>query len=355
MRASSIDFLIVGQGLAGTLLAHYLLRGGAAVRLVDSGKDRSASEVAAGIVNPITGRRFVKSWRIDELLPFARAAYAELEQWLSTPLYRQRRLLRAIFTAEEENDWQARAAHPGYSPYIGGMIDSTLHGEALRPPRAYGEVLQAAQADIGELVRAARRHWHASGQLLLEPFDFHALRFSDHEARYGDIRPGAVVCCEGFQGKFNPYFEYLPFKGDKGEALLARIPGVRIDAIVKHKLFVVPQDEDLYWVGATYTARFVDTAPSADGVAELKKRLNAMLKRPFDVVRELAAVRPTVKDRRPLLGRHPRFRNLFIFNGLGAKGASLGPFFAAQMARHLLGQGELDPQVNIARWPVPSL
>ncbi|HBA65740.1 MAG TPA: FAD-dependent oxidoreductase, partial [Methylococcaceae bacterium] len=57
-----IDFLIVGQGLAGSLLAFELIQRNAQVMVVDDGRE-NASEVAAGLINPVTGIRLVKSDR----------------------------------------------------------------------------------------------------------------------------------------------------------------------------------------------------------------------------------------------------------------------------------------------------
>lgn len=345
-----VDYLIVGQGLAGTLLAHFLLGMGRRVHLIDPGSERAASRVAAGIINPITGRRFVKSWRVDELIPFAKQTYRDLEQQLGISIYHEQPLVRAIHSTEEENDWMARAGEPSYAPYMAGNAGLGTFSGMLKPARAYGEVRQSAQVDIGELVLVYREYFKKEGWLWEEAFDHQTLRLEEQEAAYKDIRAEAVVFCEGFRGKDNPYFSYLPFKGDKGDVLLVRLPGPQPDRMLKQGVFIVPLKDGRCWVGSTYIHRFNDDQPDPKGRAEILRRLEEVLQAPCAPESHLAAVRPTVQDRRPLLGRHPAHSQLAIFNGLGTKGTSLGPFFARQMATFLVKNGKLDHAVDIARF-----
>lgn len=51
------------------------------------------------------------------------------------------------------------------------------------------------------------------------------------------------------------------------------------------------------------------------------------MKIPYNVVEHKAGVRPSVSDRRPVLGPCKDYEQLVVFNGLGTKGVSLAPFF----------------------------
>jgi glycine/D-amino acid oxidase-like deaminating enzyme len=53
-----VDFLIIGQGLAGSLLVRSLRSRGCRVAVVDDRWQSAASQVAAGLMTPLTGRRF---------------------------------------------------------------------------------------------------------------------------------------------------------------------------------------------------------------------------------------------------------------------------------------------------------
>jgi len=349
-QLSTYDFLLVGQGIAGTLLAFFLRRAGRSVFVIDGGDERAASRVAAGLINPITGRRYVKSWRIDELLPVARAVYRELEQDLGVSVFHPRPLIRSIFTVAEENDWLSRSGDPAYAAYIEERADLGAYAGNLLPARAYGGVRGAAQVELGALCAAFRSRLQHDHCLEASPFCCEELELRDGAVRYGALLARQVVFCEGARGAANPFFSYLPFKGDKGEVLLVRFPGHAFERVIKHKVFVVPLQNNLYWIGATYQHHFDTDAPAAEGRRQLLKRLEATLRVPFEVVDHRAAIRPTVSDRRPMLGRHPRYPQLAIFNGLGTKGASLGPFFARQLAAHLTAGAPLDSAVDIRRF-----
>ena len=72
---AAVEFLIVGQGLAGTALAWELIWRGRDVLVVDAGEAVTSSKIAAGLVTPITGQRLALGWRVDERLAAARPYY----------------------------------------------------------------------------------------------------------------------------------------------------------------------------------------------------------------------------------------------------------------------------------------
>ncbi len=345
------DYIIVGQGLAGTLIAHFLQKAGKSILVIDDYHKSSSTKAAAGLVNPITGRRYVKSWKIDELLPFAITTYQELEELLGTELIQQRNIIRALFNQREENDWLARGTDPSYAPYLVERAELGNFEAVVHHAFAYGEVEKALQVAIKELIVAYRKHLLDLELLLEEKFDHEAI-VCEQDVQYKNINADGIIFCEGNQVKVNPYFNYLPFHGDKGQALIVKIPGANFTKSIKQKVFISPLKDDLYWIGATYEKRYSDDQPTPEGVAFLESRLKAVLKTSFEIVDHLAAVRPTVKDRRPLIGQHPHFKQLFLFNGMGTKGTSLAPFFADQFSKFLLKGHLLDEAINIQRFPV---
>ncbi|GJM34097.1 MAG: FAD-dependent oxidoreductase [Saprospiraceae bacterium] len=350
MIVPTYDYLIVGQGIAGTLLTHFLLKAGQTVMVVDQDAPAAASKVAAGIINPITGRRYLKSWRIDELLPFAEVTYQALEKQLDLHFFHPRRIIRAMFSPGEENDWLARTAQPGYENYIADQLELGAYQQHISPARAFGEILQGAQVELGKLVNHYRAYLEELNIYRETAFDYTQLIIEKDHVQYRDIRAKRVVFCEGIQVKQNPYFNYLPFQGAKGEVLIIKVPTVNFDKILKHKLFIVPLGNDHYWIGSTYDNHYQETGPTEAGKQRLLSKLQEMLKVPFEIVDHLAAIRPTVRDRRPFLGVHPKIDKLFLFNGLGTKGASLGPFWANKMMHFLLENQLLDPEVDIQRF-----
>lgn len=345
-----VDYLIVGQGLAGTLMAHFLLQAGKEILLIDNGHKNAASKVAAGIINPITGRRFVKSWRINKLIPFAEQTYRELEKRLSIKIFHPTTVIRTLFNRREENDWLLRTRQEGYNKFILAQADPGDWTLITIPAFNYGEVGQAAQVDVKLLVTAYGQYFKDHNRLIQEDFDFNALKIDTDQITYKQWSAGQLIFCEGHRAAHNPYFNYLPYRGAKGEVLIIKIPGANLDKLFKHRLFIVPLGEERYWVGASYNWDYKNDEPTEEGRKFLLDRLHQILKIPFDVEQHLAAIRPTVKDRRPFLGQHPQFPNLFIFNGLGTKGASLGPFWAKHMTDYLVRGEKLDAVININRF-----
>ncbi len=345
-----LDYLIVGQGIAGSLLTWFLQQEGFAVAIIDDSRPNASSRVAAGLINPITGRRFVKSWRIDELLPFAQETYQRLEVQLGVKIYHSFDIVRAIYTLQEENLWLERCADPLYQPYVLDTAPLGTLAEYIVPARAFGLVKGGARVALPELLGALAQRWMAQGVLLQAPFDFSQLRLERSYIEYGPLRARHIVFCGGFRDKYNPLFPAFPLVGDKGEVFVVRFQGNPVfERILKHKVFIIPLEGDTYWIGANYARRFDHELPTETGYEWLTGQLRQSLSCPFEVIAHHAAVRPTVPDRRPLMGQHPDHLNVFIFNGLGTKGASLGPFWAHHFVQHLAGRTALDEAVQWRR------
>jgi len=345
------DYLIIGQGLAGTLLAHFLLEEGQNIHIIDDDYPRAASKVAAGVINPVTGRRYVKSWRIDELLPFAEQTYLELGKKFEIQCYHHRSILRTMFNNGEENNWQARAYDPDYKDYIlpKAEVDIGNYAQFTSPAFSYGETAKAAQVDIGTIVRHYRKYFEEKQLISKTVFDFEQLQLTDSGVQYQNICARKVIFCEGAKGVSNPFFPKLSFEINKGEAIIVELPDVDFQKILKHRIFVVPLANGKYWIGSTSEHEFPDDLPSAKGRSYLEEKLKALLKVPFTIEEHRSAIRPAVKDRRPLVGRHSEYPQLFIFNGLGTKGASLGPYWAKHLTKALIYGHIIDPEINIDR------
>lgn len=342
-----MKILIVGQGIAGTALAWALRGRQAVVWVADPAPSTRASDVAAGIINPVTGKRFVKSWRVDEFFPAAQRFYREAGHTLGVPVWHEQPILRMLNATGEANDWAARCALPDYAEWLGEGAGSGAWTPLLRPGFHYGLIRRAARADFSRLLPAFREKLRREDRLMEENIDYQDI--PDLLARFDRL-----VFCEGWRARDNPYFPALPWQLAKGEAFLIRFPQLdlkkQFPEIVKKEALVAPLGEEgLCWAGGTYNWTFDDEAPSAGERDILENRLRDMLAEPFEIVEHRAAVRPTVKDRRPLIGWSLRDARVGIFNGMGTKGALLAPFWAAHFADHIVLGAPLDPDVDIRR------
>ena len=349
-----VDYIIIGQGLAGTILSHLLQKEGKSVEVVCKGHEQAASKVAAGIINPITGWRFVKTWLIDELIPSAKLIYKELEQELGINIWEERTMVRAIKNIEEENQWILKTSYPDYQAYCGTEIYTDYYptlSSKIKHFRSFAEIKQCIQVDVPQLINSYRSHLLAQKILIEEEFNYEKLEIRPDSIVYNNIQADKIIFCEGAKATNNPFFNYLPFNLDKGELLIVRIPHLNLThKIFKNIISIAPLENDLYWVGATNDWTFEDDQPSASKREHLIAELNYILQIPFEVIDHQAALRPTVKDRRPFIGLHPQHPTLAIFNGLGTKGTSLAPYFGKMLVAYLLENHEMEATVDIKRY-----
>ena len=326
MRA---DILIVGQGLAGTLLAWEFERAGIPFAVVDGGHSTASSRVAAGIINPITGRRLVKSWRVDQLLPVARAAFRELEAALGVPLWHEMRVRRLFADDRERRVLAEKSARGELGGYVGAIEHEGFWIEG------------AARVDLPALLSNARERWRAQGRLREVECDAGA-SVGSHEL---------VIDCTGVPGALGGKFSFVPWEYSKGEVLTLAVNGLAPDVIVNRGHWLLPIRPGVAWAGATHQPGLMDVTPTAEARATLAQSVHRLLPGlAVTVTGQMAGVRVNLPDKHPVVGRHPANARLGIFNGLGAKGALLAPALARQWVNHLTEGVPFDAEVGVERF-----
>jgi glycine oxidase len=342
------DHIIVGQGIAGTVLALAMLKRGKKIVVIDDDHASRTSLVAAGLVNPVVFKRLSETWKAGELIPEARRFYKEAEKLLGKTFYHDRELLK-VFTAEEEKEqWKKAAA--GLEQYISAEIIPDYFTDIINNPLGCAEVKQGAYLDTMIFLAAAKEYFISKEVFRQEAFVVDALKVDKDKISYKDITARSIIFCEGHRTTGNPYFSWLPFALTKGEMITVRIKNYSAQKVVNKGIFLLPIGNDLFKAGATYRWNDMNEIPTEDALAELRQKLEKILKVPYEIVDHAAGVRPTVRDRRPLIGLHPQHPAVGIFNGLGSKGVMIAPYFAQQLINHLEGRDSLDPEVDIRRF-----
>ena len=344
------EILIVGQGIAGTLLAYFLLKKNSLFKVVDMPLPGASSVIAAGIINPITGRRLVKSWRFDELSTFAQNTYHDIGQFLGISIYQEKNILHALPNIFKENEWERRSGYPENGSFFCKTADLGNYETIIKPPHAWGEITGSGKVDMPQLISYFRKYLLEKNLLWEEVFDFGKLKPFSNEAIYRGENFYKVIFCEGAKAKRNPFFNFLPFATTKGESLLVRIKGLTAGKMFKNKIYLVPLQDDIFWVGSSNSFGYQGVEPTSGMYDYLFNSLKEALAVPFEILSHKAGIRPTIADKRPLLGLHPIYSSLGIFNGLGTKGASLGPLFANQMASLIVDKTAPDAEVDIRRF-----
>lgn len=343
------DYLIIGQGIAGSVLAITLIKKGKKVLVIDDDHRTSASVVAAGLVNPVALKRMVPSWRADQLLPSAMKFYREAEKLLNAEtFYHEREIIKPFSGEEEIGQWKGNAGKP-VGKYLSQEIIPSFHSEYYLNPLGCGVIKQAANLSTGSFLKATREFLEANISLLADKFSFDELQVTDGAVTYKKYKASKIIFCEGFRAIYNPYFSWLPFRLTKGELIEVTIPGLETEKVVNKGVFVLQKEGDSYRVGATYQWNNIDPAPSKEARQELCTKLEKIMHHHYEVNDHWAGIRPTVKDHRPFIGPNPEQSSVYIFNGLGSKGVMMAPYFAAHLTDHLENNISLDPEVDIAR------
>lgn len=345
------DYLIVGQGIAGSVLAWTLHQRGHRVLIVNDSAAPASSKVAAGIFNPLTGKKLVRTWKADDLFPFAHQFYANLEQTLKTQLLHFCSIYRPYRSIEEQNSYLAQTAEPSIAKYVKEQANDAKYADFIQNQYSGLEVTQSGWVNCVQLVEKIKDFFSEKGCYLDSKFEFGSVDFQENKVFYQNIEIKKIIFCEGYQARENPFFAWLPYSPVKGQTLLVDILGYALPEIVNQGIFILPlQTSGLCRVGATYSWHDIDWQTTAEAREFLEEKLKLLLKIPYRVVAQQAGIRPATHDRRPFMGLHPVHRQLAIFNGLGSKGVSLAPYFAGQLADFLESGKEIDPLANIERF-----
>jgi glycine/D-amino acid oxidase-like deaminating enzyme len=345
-----IDYLIVGQGIAGTLLAYFLQKEQKEIIIVDQYNPSSASMVGAGMFSPITGQRHVKTWMADTLFSFAEKTYNDLEKYLNQSFYHKVNLIKVFGTKEEQNKWNEKIKSGELAPYVAGYNSSGINTEWMTETPFSAELKETGFVEMVALIAAFKNKLQAENRYIEAKLDYSKLRFDEDYICWDDIQAKKIIFCNGYKATQNPLFSWLPFVLTKGDVLTIHAKELGLNKILNKEVFVLPLGEGKYRAGSTYIWEYKTELPECSGKEEIVKKLTQLITCPFSICDHKAGIRPTVKDRKPLIGLHPIHKNAGIFNGLGAKGVTLAPYFANQFAEFLEKGQPLDPSVDIRRF-----
>lgn len=349
MNHHPYDYLIIGQGLAGSVLAVQLIGRGKRVLVLDQPEANMCSTVAAGIFNPVTtGRAMKQTWRAPELFSSLDAFYREAEVLTKSKFLYQKTIYRPFETIAEQNEWMA--ADMKSKMFVGKVETHPVFDQYITNPFGGLVLKNGGYLNVRRFLSAVREYLMELNAFVSERFEESEMKIAGEGVQYRNLSASRVVFCQGFQSLESRYFSWVPIRTLKGEVLTiqADLPD---DVIFNRGVYLVPDGSGTWKAGATYSH---DTNPgtSADGRAELERRIANMLKIPYAVTGQSWGFRPTTPDRKPILGIHPEFHRLGFFNGLGTKGVSLAPYFAGVLISALENGVPVDKEVDIGRYNV---
>lgn len=341
------DYIIVGFGLAGMSFAEQLRTHNKRFLVINDDSQQS-SRVAGGLYNPVILKRFTLAWDAQAHLNTALTFYEGLESHLNLRIKESLPIFRRFTSIKEQNSWIAAADKPSLAPFLSSTLQENTN-PALDMPYHCGEVLHTGRIRLAEVLQAYLSILDQKGHLLRESCEYSALDHADG-VFYKGLRAKHIVFCEGYGVVKNPYFEYLPLLGNKGEYLTIRAPALRLNAALKAGIFILPLGDDLYKVGATYDHKDKSSEPTRVARLDLERKLKKVLKVDYEVVSQVAGIRPTTKDRKPLLGTHPKYPHMHILNGFGSRGVLVGPAMGSILYAAIEKGKPIDSTIAIDRF-----
>lgn len=344
------DFLIVGNGLAGHILAHTLKNNQLSFNLIGDSSLSQCSRVAAGIWNPIVFKRMTKSWLADELIDFLIPFYTNIEKSISKKIITHRPILKSFFEEQEKQLWLKKSASElskYLDPIISNSAPHTFKNHKLTTE--FGQVKNAGNIDLEVFIDESQILFGSN--YINNPFDYKDLLIENNYVLYKGVSYKNVVFCEGYLVKNNPYFNWVPLKPAKGETISISASELKLENVIVNKNgFIFNKELNIFKVGATYNWEDLTDNTTEEGKNELQQKLNHLISCDYQITKHQAGVRPSSVDRRPIIGQHPKYKNLQIFNGLGTKGVMLAPYFANKFVHFYQQKQPLIKEVNVERF-----
>jgi glycine oxidase len=323
MSPARTSIQIIGHGLAGAILAETLSAAGFMVSVWDDG-GLSSSQVAAGLYTPLTGRRLIASWALDEALPVLNRFYPELETATGTRFFYPQNSLRIFRNAAEREEWQTR----GDKRFTRAVDCATL---PFNCPFGGCEIVGGGWVDLPLMLDALSQRRKDKGEWG---------KRSD-----ADI----TIRAEGVRAADNPLWKEVGWRNAHGDILTLRIPGLPEDRVYHFGKFLVPLGGQRFRCGATYAWDQTSATPLASGREELETVLRDVLQLPYEVIDHRAGIRSVALSRVPIAGAHPEQKDQWIFNGFGSKGVLMAPWMAARLLACLQGKEDLPKETQAKR------
>ncbi|MCA9399557.1 MAG: FAD-dependent oxidoreductase, partial [Candidatus Omnitrophica bacterium] len=343
------DYLIVGQGIAGSFLAWNLVQKSKTVKVVDYQHDQSSSIISAGIINPITGKRFAVTPEFDKFYDYARQTYQELETVFDAKFFEEKPILRCFKTQDEKDHWQRKEDDGFVNQYYQDVCPPNKFENKMDD--ALGSVLltRSGFCHSQKLLKSFRDFFDGKNMLRNERVSCGNFEITEASVKYQGEAYGDVIFCEGYQAQFNPFFDWLPFNSVKGEIMRIEMDVHLNNYILNKGKWAVPLGNNQWAAGSTYIWDHLDCQSTEQGKKEILDGLS-FIRMEKKVLNHQAAVRPVMQDQRPVLGRHPKLSRIHIFNGLGSKGFLMAPYYARRMGEFLVNKIPLEDGINIDRF-----
>ncbi|MAQ75970.1 MAG: FAD-dependent oxidoreductase [Aquimarina sp.] len=344
-----VDYIIVGFGLSGLSIAEHLDNIGKTFMVYDSPL-YSSSRVAGGVFNPVVLKRFTAPWNIEAFVDKAIPFYKNLAIKLGDEnLVIDQPVLRRFNSIEEQNKWFEACDKPILKSFLSDVLWNYKENE-LNVPFKLGEVTNTGRIDLNNLLDSYILSLAQRNTYKKEKFQYDELERDSNSIKYKGVESSHLIFAEGHKVVENPYFNHLPVLGNKGEYIVIKSPKLKMNFIFKSSVFIIPLGNHMYKVGATFDRDDKSLNTTTKAQEEIKEKLSKVLNAEYEIMDQVAGIRPTVGDRKPIIGRHFEFSNLYVFNGMGSRGILTAPLSAQWLIDFIEFEKQINPLVDVARF-----
>jgi len=342
--------LIIGQGIAGTVLALTLQDKNIPYLVVDDGHRTASSLVAAGLYNPLILKRGNLTWRAQEFLPDCERFYRRWEEEWDEVFLHATGLHRRIHDAQEYNNWTARMADKEIGPFIEAIVPSERFPKTWDLPMSLCKV-KGGWVDVASFLTAAQVFFKGIDSYKEALIDLRSIEKEEGNWKWDSLSFKQIVLCTGYRSADDQrFFPGLPFNPAKGHTLILHVPGAGLDEVLNANVFVIPLGDDHYRVGSTYSWVQLNEEVEDAEVQKLELEFKKICKLPYSIAEKKAGVRPAVNDRRPLIGESLEHKGIWHFGGFGSRAVISCPSLAASFLKSLDGSGAPDAEIYTNRY-----
>lgn len=341
----NVDYIIVGDGYAALFFAHQLIKNNKNFVLFSAGK-KSASHISAGIINPVVLKKFTTFWLAKEQIDFLNKTLLEIEKYTGKNYLISEPIHRVFHDENEKNIWLKKSAREELKPFLHQDFSKL---NSINNPYGTGVVNFSSRLEVDHFFVDYCKYLIIKDYLIQEKFQYELL--DSEKSIYKNICFKNIVFCEGTEVSSNPYFKSLPIQPNKGHHLVVKLSQpIPHDVIIKKKHFLFPLNDGNYYYGGTYDRLNTRFEIDEHAVEQLKNSLKEIYPYDFEVIEINYGFRPTVKDRRPILGSHNKQKNYYVFNGLGARGILNGCYFSKTLFDFIEFHKPLRSEIDLKRF-----
>lgn len=341
------DLLIIGGGLAGSQTAFFAHQNGLSFDLVHDTTSHCASRIATGLINPIVLRHITLSWNASEVIPLAIDHYRKLSFKFNSSIFEDKPIYRPLYEEGELNTWLSKEKEDRFKAYL--SHEPSLDTQHIRTPISWGKINSSGRVNTEILLQELHNFYKGTDSFIDIAFDLSQLNLTDDTITFRDTHYKNVIFAQGHQHVNNALFSDIPLNQTKGEIHTYK-NNYKTQYLISRGVFIVPISETELEIGSTFNWEDKDWEATTAGQKEIEQKLEKTISKKLDHISGKAGLRPTSKDRRPVIGAHKAYKNVFIHNGLGTKGVSLSPYTAKALVDHITSGKPIPIEIDIKRF-----